>query len=505
MNTPILYDLVIRGGTIGSNTGAYAGDVAVRDGKIVAVGLDLPAGREEVDATGMLVLPGGVDSHSHIEQVSAGGLLNADTFETASTAAAFGGTTTVICFAAQHRDNDLREVVRDYEARGRRGAMIDYAFHLIVANPDAKTLSEDLPALIAEGHSSIKVFMTYDLIKVDDEPLLDLLLTARAGGALVCVHAENHGFISWMTRKLLDKGYTEPKYHAISHPRNSESEAFNRLIAASALTDQPVMIFHVSTAEGVATIRKARGEGLKIFAETCPQYLFLTRHDLDKPGMEGAKWMCSPPPRETRDQEALWHGLETGDIQTVSSDHAPYRFDKSGKLSAGSAPDFKKIANGLPGLETRLPLLFDAMVSRGRKEFMGRGLAAFVDLTATRPASIYNLRGKGAILPGNDADIAIWDPVKRVIIRQDMLHGGTDFTPFEGREVTGWPVRVLLRGKDVICENTCVAKPGSGRLLRRSGGWAARPTGNLAPELDPARSFGAEILPPLPDPDNKTE
>lgn len=492
------YDLVIRGGTVGTATGTFAADVAVRDGVIAAVGLDLPQGAEEIDASGHLVLPGGVDSHCHIEQVSAGGLMNADTFETATESAAFGGTTTVISFAAQHRDGDLREVVTDYEARAARGALIDHAFHLIVANPDAKTLTEDLPALISEGHSSIKVFMTYDLIKVDDEPLLDLMLTARAGGALVCVHAENHGFISWMSRKLLEKGHRAPKYHAISHPRASEAEAFNRLIAASALTDQPVMIFHVSTREGVEAVRQARGAGLKIFAETCPQYLFMTRHDLDKPGMEGAKWMCSPPPREVDDQDALWHGLANGDLQTVSSDHAPYRMDESGKLSAGPDPDFKQIANGLPGLEMRLPLLFDAMVTRARGEFAGRGIEAFVDLTATRPASIYNLAGKGAIQPGMDADIAIWDPQKRVTIRQDMAHGGTDFTPFEGREVTGWPVRVLVRGQDVVKDGACVGEPGSGRLLRRAGGWAARPTGNLAPELDPARNFGANILPPPP-------
>ena len=344
--------------------------------------------------------PAVVDTHAHVEQVSAGGLLNADSFESATASAAYGGTTTLISFAAQHRGLDLRQVVDEYAALARRGAMIDYAFHLIVANPDAKTLETDLPALIAEGHASIKVFMTYDLIKVDDEPLLDLLLTARQNGALVCVHAENHGMIAWMARRLVERGYVAPKYHGVSHPRLSEAEAFNRLIAASELLDQPVMIFHVSTREGVQAMRAARGRGLKIFAETCPQYLFLTKNDLDRPGLEGAKWMCSPPPRETDDQEALWQGLALGDLQTVSSDHAPYRFDETGKLSAGPNPNFKQIANGLPGLETRLPLLFDAMVSKERPEFAGRGLDAFVQLTATAPAQIYNLPGKGALLPG---------------------------------------------------------------------------------------------------------
>ena len=315
--------------------------------------------------------------------------------------------------------------------------MVDYAFHLIVANPDRKTLDVDLPALAAEGHASIKVFMTYDLIKIDDDALLDILLIARRNGALVCVDAENHGMISWMVKRLLANGHRAPRYHAISHPRASESEAITRLIAASEMLDQPVMIFHVSSARGAAVIREARGRGLKVFAETCPQYLFLTRHDFDKPGLDGAKWMCSPPSREASDQEALWRALALGDIQTVSSDHAPYAFDETGELSAGPEANFKQIANGLPGLETRLPLLFDALVSKGRPEFEGRGLAAVVDLTATSPASIYNLRGKGAIQIGYDADIAIWDPCMSVTLADGMLHDRTGFTPFAGRVVTG--------------------------------------------------------------------
>ncbi|WP_100962176.1 dihydropyrimidinase [Bosea sp. FBZP-16] len=492
MTTP--YDLIIRGGTIGSATGSFRADLAVKDGKVAALGLGLGRATHEIDATGKLVLPGGVDTHAHVEQVSAGGLLNADSFESATASAAFGGTTTLISFAAQHRGLDLRKVVDDYAALARRGAMIDYAFHLIVANPDRKTLETDLPALIAEGHASIKVFMTYDLIKVDDEPLLDLLLTARENGALVCVHAENHGMIAWMARRLVEKGYVAPKYHGVSHPRVSEAEAFNRLIAASELLDQPVMIFHVSTREGVEAVRAARGRGLKIFAETCPQYLFLTKDDLDKPGLEGAKWMCSPPPRETDDQEALWQGLALGDLQTISSDHAPYRFDETGKLSAGPNPNFKQIANGLPGLETRLPLLFDAMVSKERPEFAGRGLDAFVQLTATAPAQIYNLPGKGALLPGYDADIAIWDPHREVIVTDAMMHDRTGFTPFAGRHSIGWPETVLVRGRSVIAEGVVKATPGSGRWLARTGGWAARPTGRLVREMDPASNFGAMLL-----------
>ena len=488
------YDLVIRGGTVATASGRFLADVAVAGETIAAVGRGLGPGAREIDATGKLVLPGGIDTHTHIEQVSAGGLLNADSFESATTSAAFGGNTTVVSFAAQHRGLDLRTVVDDYSALAARGALIDYAFHLIVANPDAKTIETDLPALIGEGHASIKLFMTYDLIKVDDEPLLDVLLTARQNRALVCVHAENHGMISWMGKRLVAKGYTAPKFHAISHPRGSEAEAFTRLIGAAALIDQPIMIFHVSTREGAEVIRRARGEGLKVFAETCPQYLFLTRHDLDRPGLEGAKWMCSPPPREVDDQEALWRALALGDIQTVTSDHAPYRFDETGKLSAGPQPTFKQIANGLPGLEVRLPLMFDAMVSRGRPEFDGRGLEAFVNLTATAPASIYNLPNKGAVAPGLDADIAIWDPARTVTLSDQMMHDRTGFTPFAGRVVQGWPVHVLSRGRDVVAGGALAAAPGSGRWLKRQGGWAAEPTGRLTADMDPERNFGARLL-----------
>ncbi len=236
-----------------------------------------------------------------------------------------------------------------------------------------------------------------------------------------------------------------PKYHAVSHARVSEAEAFTRLIGMAALIDQPIMIFHVSTAEGAKVIRDSRGQGLKVFAETCPQYLFLTANDLDKPGAEGAKWMCSPPPRTHSDQEALWQALSLGDLQTISSDHAPYRYDETGKLRAGPNPNFKQVANGLPGLELRLPLLFDAMVSKGRL-----GLEKFVELTSTAPAKIYNLHPrKGSIAVGADADIAIWDPNRETVIADEMMHDLAGYTPFAGRKLKGWPVsRALARPGD---------------------------------------------------------
>ena len=483
------YDLVIRGGTVATASAVFAADVAIDGETIAALGRSLPAGAKEIDARGKLVLPGGLDSHAHIEQVSAGGLLNADTFESATISAAFGGTTSVISFAAQHVGLKLDEVVEAYHALARKGAVIDYAFHMIIADPTEAALQEHLPKLVRAGHASIKVFMTYDRIKLDDAQMLDVLYAARENRALVCVHAENHAMITWTVKRLLAGGYRAPHYHGVSHPRASEAEAFNRLIALAAFIDQPIMIFHVSTAEGAARVRSARGEGLKVYAETCPQYLFLTAQDLDRPGLDGAKWMCSPPTRTADDQEALWQALALGDLQTVSSDHAPYKFDASGKLSAGPNPSFKEIANGLPGLEARLPLLFDAMVAKGRL-----GLEKFVALTATEPAKIYGLHPrKGDIAIGSDADIAIWDPLRMVTLGASLMHDLTGYTPYEGRTVTGWPVTVLSRGRVVVDDGALKATPGSGRFLAREAGAAAVPTGRRAPEFDPAQSFGAKI------------
>ncbi len=484
------FDTVVRNGRVATAIDDFKADIGIRDGRIVAIGEGLAKGTREVDASNRLVLPGGVDTHAHIEQISAGGLLNADTFESATASAAFGGTTTVISFAAQHMGKRLRTVVDDYMALAKCGAIIDYTFHMIVADATQQALTEDIPALVKEGHGSIKLFMTYDKLKVDDETLLDVLLAARGSGAMVCVHAENHGMIAWMGRRLVEKGYVAPKYHAISHPRGSEAEAINRLILAAELLDQPIMVFHVSTAEGVAVIRAARDRGLKVFAETCPQYLFLTAEDLDKPGFEGAKWMCSPPPRTHADQDALWHALALGDLQVISSDHAPYRYDASGKFSAGPNPNFKQIANGLPGLEVRMPLLFDAMVSKGRL-----GLHKFVELTATAPAKLYDLGGrKGSIAIGADADLVLWDPNREVTLTDEMMHDRTDFTPFAGRRVTGWPETVLRRGDVIIEGGRLAGKAGSGRFLPRGGGEAARPRGVLTADMDPTRNFGAQLV-----------
>jgi dihydropyrimidinase len=483
------YDLVLRGGTLGTAGGTFKADIAIKGENIAAIGNDLGAGTREIDASGKLVLPGGVDAHAHIEQLSGMGVTNADTFASGTAAAALGGTTTVIPFAAQHQGKSLAKVVEDYHALAARGAVIDYAMHMIIADPTEKVLTEELPVLVKSGHGSIKVFMTYEKTKVDDEQLLDVLLAARANKALVCVHAENNGMINWMGRRLIAKGYTAPKYHAVYHPRLSEAEAFHRLIACAELLDQPIIIYHVSTAEGAAVIREARGRGLKVFGETCTQYLLLTRDDLDKPDLDGAKWVCSPPLRTERDQEALWRALDLGDLQLVSSDHAPYTLDDKGKFLRGPNPPFNQIANGMPGLELRLPLLFDAMVSQGRY-----GIEQFVAWTATEPAKMYGLGArKGSLAIGADADICVWDPDRKTEISDAGVHDGAGYTPYSGRTIRGWPVVVMRRGAVIVENGTLNAAPGSGRFLPRAAGRPAEPTGRLSGEFDPARNFGAKL------------
>ena len=446
------------------------------DGRIAALGRVGPA-EQEIDALGRMVMPGGVDPHCHIEQMSGMGLMNADSFESATRSAARGGTTSVISFAAQARGERLCDTVAAYAARARRGAMIDHAFHIILRDPGVPKLEEDLADLAAAGHRSVKLFTTYD-IRLDDRDFLRVLAAAKAVGMLTCVHAENHGMLDWTKARLLAAGHTRPVHHALSHPRLAEVEAVERVCRFAEFLDAPVMVFHLSTADAVAAVRAARARGVPVRAETCPHYLLSTAAVLDRPGVEGAKWMCSPPQRDAADQAALWQGLARGDIDLVSSDHAPYRFDGSGKLFAGPNPPFPAIANGMPGLETRLPLMFDALVSRG----MG-GPEAFVRLTATAPARLHGLATKGDIAPGMDGDLVIWNPGRRVTYGAADLSDATGYNPWAGTTVTGWPEVVIQRGTVLLDEAGFHGKPGAGRFLPRAGHGVA-PAGRIAPELD---------------------
>ncbi len=304
------FDLVIRNGTVATAADTMECDVGIKDGVVVALGRGLGLGAREIDASGKLVLPGGIDSHCHIEQRSSAGVVCADDFYSATVAAAFGGTTTVIPFAAQHRGQSLRQVVQDYHAAARPKAIIDYAFHLIITDPTADIMGQELPALIQDGYTSFKVYMTYDLLQLDDGQMLDILAVARREGALVMVHAENYDMIKWLTGRLLERGLAEPRWHAVSHARLAEGEATNRAVTLSQLVDVPILLVHVSAAEAIEVIRNAQTRGLKIYGETCPQYLFLTADDIAKPGLEGAKFCCSPPPRDAAAQQAVWQGLQ---------------------------------------------------------------------------------------------------------------------------------------------------------------------------------------------------
>jgi dihydropyrimidinase len=458
----VIHDMVIEGGRVVTPAGMIDADIAVTGGRITALGTGFAAA-ERVSATGLIVTPGGVDPHCHIEQMSGMGVMNADTFETATRSAAMGGTTTSISFAAQGPGQRLADTVADYAARAERGAAIDHAFHISIRDTGVPGFEEDLRALIAAGHRSVKVFTTYD-IKLEDAAILDVLRITGEAGALTCIHAETDAILAEARARVLAHGKTAPKHHAEARPRAAEIDAVARMCRFAEVTGAPVMLFHISTAEAVAEITAARARGAPVWAETCPHYLFMTEEVLDKPGLEGAKWMCSPPQRTRSDQAALWRGLASGVLQIVSSDHAPYRFDASGKLSNGADAPFPAIANGLPGLEPRLPLMFDAMVSGGRL-----GPVAFTEVTAARAARLYGLPGKGAIAPGFDADLVLWDPDRQRTYAADDLHDNVGYNPWEGTTVTGWPVATYLRGQAVMREGEYLGTAGAGRWTLRPG------------------------------------
>ncbi|MFN7425384.1 MAG: dihydropyrimidinase [bacterium] len=456
------FDLTIRNGTLSTASETFSADIGISDGRIAALAERLPPGEADIDAAGRWVLPGGVDSHTHLEQRSSNGVMCADDFASGTTSAAFGGTTTIMSFAAQHRGDSLTDVVADYHARATGKAVVDYAFHLIISDPRPEVLDGELPALIAGGIRSFKVYMTYDRLKLDDGQLLEVMAVAQRERTMVMVHAENHEVIQWIARRLLDRGHRAPRFHAVAHAPVAEGEATHRAIALSTLLDQPLLVVHVSDPTAIGHIRAAQTLGVRVHGETCPQYLFLTADDIDKPGMDGAMWCCSPPPRDAAAQEAVWRGLQNGTLQLFSSDHAPYRFDASGKLPLGADTTFKEMANGVPGIELRLPLLFSEGVMAGRIT-----VNEFVALTATNHARMYGLHPrKGTLAVGADADIALWDPNRRTTVDWSMLHDNVGYTPYAGRELRGWPVTVIRRGEVIVDGGRLKAAPGSGRYLR---------------------------------------
>ncbi len=407
----------------------------------------------------------------------------ADDFVTGTRSAACGGTTTVIPFACQLRGQSLRDAVADYHRRAAGQAAVDYAFHLIVSDPTPTLLDDELPALVAEGCSSIKLYMTYDDLKLDDRQILNLLAVARREGAFTMIHAENADCIAWLAEQLVGAGLTAPRYHAHARPMLLEREATHRAIALSELADVPVLIVHVSGREAVAQIREAQGLGLKVYAETCPQYLFLTEEDLGGEGFEGAKCICSPPPRDKANQQVIWQALDNGTFQVLSSDHAPFSMTAEGKAVAGPDAPFTKVPNGIPGLETRLPLLMSHGVGGGRID-----VHTFVALTSTNPARLYGLAPrKGGIAIGGDADLVVWDLGLDRTIRNADLHHATDYTPYEGHKVSAWPRLTLCRGREVWREGTYLGEAGFGQFRKcdRPAPAAVRGRGHKSPLWTP--------------------
>ncbi len=459
-------DLAIRGGTVVTAADVMRCDVGIRGGRIVALGEDVGPADRTIDADGLLVLPGGIDSHVHLDQFQGDDITMADGFASGTVSAAAGGNTCVIPFAAQRRGESLRGAVESYHEKARGQALVDYGFHLIITDPTPGVLGQELPALVKDGYSSFKVFMTYDDMVLNDRQLLEVFDVAKQEGALVMVHAEGYDSIKFMADRLERAGQTAPYYHGASRPELVEREATHRAISHAELTGIPIMIVHVSGREAIEQIEWARQRGLKVFAETCPQYLVLTADDMRGLNMDmtGAKYVCSPPPRDKASQEAVWRALSGGVFQTFSSDHCPFRYaDDAGKTGPKARTSFRWVPNGIPGIAARLPILFSEGVKKGRIS-----LQDFVALSSTNHARMYGLYPrKGSIAIGADADIALWDPDRRVTLTQDVMHHGSDYTPYEGFEVTGWPVTTMVRGRTVFDDGRCVAPTGHGVFLPR--------------------------------------
>lgn len=458
------FDLVIRNARVATASDSFDSDIGVRDGVIQQLGRGLAEGVREIDARGRVVTPGGVDAHCHLDQPMAPPVRMADDFDTGTRAAACGGTTTVIPFAAQVKGQSLRAAVDDYHARAQGRAHLDHAFHLIVSDPTPEVLTQELPALIREGYTSFKIYMTYDDLKLDDGQILDVLEVARRHDAMAMIHAENADCIAWLTQRLEAAGRTAPRFHAHARPMLVEREATHRAIALAELVDVPILVVHVSGREAVEQIRWARAHGLKVFAETCPQYLFLTAEDLGiDDSYKGARCVCSPPPRDKQNQQVIWDGLADGLFTVFSSDHAPFCYDGTeGKKPGGKEVPFQHIPNGLAGIETRMPLLYSEGVLGGRIT-----LQRFVELTATNPAKAYGLHPrKGTIAIGSDADLVIWDEGERTVRNAD-LHHAVDHTPYEGMVLRAWPGTTLAGGEVVWDGRDFHPRQGQGRYLRR--------------------------------------
>lgn len=450
-------DLVIKNGTVVTAAGMSQADVAIRDGRIIAIGENL-SGDEVVDAGGCYVMPGGIDVHTHVEQASFN-TTSIDTFETATRAAACGGTTSIVDFCQQDIGGSLDAAIRQWDAMAEGKAAIDYGYHIIIRDlTDA--VYDELGTLPERGICSFKVFMAYrGMNMVDDVALIRALDQARKTGALVLVHAENGDATDYLRDKFIAEGKTAPIWHGKSRPPRTEAEATARALALAEIVDAPIYIVHLSCEEALEELVRAKTRGVAAHAETCTQYLYLTLDDLDQDGFEGAKYVFTPPPRSVKDQEILWKALEDRVLETVASDHCSWSYANHKTLGQD---DFRLIPNGLPGIEERMMMVWQG-VEKGRISPV-----RFVEMMSTRPAQIFGMfPQKGTIAVGSDADLVIWDPAVHRTIRQAEMHNAMDYSAYEGHEVKGAPRTVLLRGKVIVRDGAYVGAAGDGRFLKR--------------------------------------
>lgn len=456
------FDVIIRNGTVVTATDSYVADVGIADGKVAAIAGELPAqnASQILDASGKLLLPGGIDVHTHLD-MPFGGTTSADDFETGTRAAAFGGTTTLIDFAIQYKGQPLRQAFDTWMSKASSKAVSDYAFHCIVTDVSSGQLSE-MNDLVHDGVTSFKLFMAYPgVFMLDDGSIFKALQTTSKNGGLICMHAENGSAIDVIVQQALAEGKKAPKYHALTRPTTAEAEATSRAIALAEMAGAPIYIVHLSCNDALEKVREARDRGLPVYAETCPQYLYLSIENFDAPGFEGAKYVFTPPLREKWHQEKLWNGLKRDHLQVVSTDHCPFCFKEQKELGKD---DFTKIPNGGPGVEHRMSLIYSGGVAAGRL-----GLNRFVELVSTTPAKLFGLYPrKGTIAVGSDADLVIFNPTRKHTISAKTHHMRVDYSMFEGIQVTGMPDVVLSRGKVIVDGDKFLGRAGQGQFLRRS-------------------------------------
>ncbi len=456
---------LIANGTIVTAADTTPADVLIEGEAVTLIGRDLAkvAGKVDrtIDAKGRYLLPGGIDVHTHLD-MPFGGSTSADDFESGTVAAACGGTTTVVDFAIQPQGGTLAEGLAQWHQKAEGKAAIDYGFHMIVRQVTAATLAEMDRLVKHEGVTSFKLFTAYPgVFMVDDASIFKALQKTGENGGLICMHAENGGVIDVLVAQALAAGHTEPRWHGLTRPARLEAEATNRVIALAEVAHVPVYIVHLSASEALLEVREARDRGVAAFAETCPQYLFLSHENYEEPGFEGAKYVMSPPLRPKGNERGLWQGLRQDDLQLVATDHCPFCMKDQKELGRN---DFSKIPNGAPGLETRMSLLWDGGVRQKQLS-----LQRFVQLVSAAPAKMFGLYPKkGTIAVGSDADIVVFDPEKKQTLSAKSLHMKVDYNPYEGRTVQGVPETVLSRGEVVYEGGRYVGKKGRGRFLRRA-------------------------------------